>query len=1140
MTPSRTDSSGKTRSITTALVGVALATALPECLAQAAAPQPAAQTSNAAAQAQTFTLNIPPQALGPALLQLAEATATQIVFETDKVAGLKSAAVVGRFSRADALRLVLAGSGFTYRFSSPTTAMLVPESKAGTRVLGPVRVEGQQKYESPQRGEGIAQLGGIRGGQDQEAVGYRAKVASVTTGTPQAIEDVPRSITVMTQEQMQAQDIQSIGDAIKRLPGLTLIESQASPGSGAEIYSRGYTITKMQVDGGAPRALNILGNGLLDLSSYERIELVRGPNGMRTGSDSAGGSLNLVRKRPGSESALDVTTAFNNWKRGQATVDFSTPSILGSAIAFRGVGNYQQEQFFYDGVKRRNSTLYGMFDAPLGERARLEFGLQRMQVRDDGSYQGLPRYIEGDLIPFPHDYNYVPRAAYSDGDLSEVFARLHAKVTDRWNLQLGFNYDDRNYKSVQFLAQGRILKATGGPPPNGTNQNDLRMQATDQGGFGVDFKLAGGFETFGFRHDVLFGADYSEDLGSSTKEAFYSGTVFVKSIADYTPDVQYIPLGIAFPGRGFPTELGWNFKYGTDTRTTNQSLGISVNDTISWRDRVDLALSARRFQNRTSSGGPTWDYINSRYSSFSSSESRSTAAWRPSWYLTVRPYGGFRVFGTYAEGFQSQSTVFDIHREPLGPLTYGNREVGVKYGAQLWEASVTTYKLEQKNVAQAIPNTICPPTPTSPCYFTQGATQESTGLDFELVGRVARDLNVITSFNTSKTRVFKTNLPITTRIPDKSAKAFLEWDAPLFGRTKVRAGASYTGRVFQSGTMSIYDPNTAKVLFSSPYQFAQDATTIYDFGLSRGLPYGLTMDLLVENLTNKQYFSTISSGASYAAAPRTTSLTVRWSDRPQHAGEWSASPTTGMAPFGSPADWYGRIQTGLGDTPDIVGRSDGATPVTWTFETKRGSANFVTLGYRPARAWRVEIEGGLRRTDFTAISGAVIAPGLPNAVCSAATGAPNAPDCADPAGGIDEYSAMATLIRDFGREGSLIRPYLGFGFGPALYSASFGGRMAGVPANADGTGNGPSSFNRVYGNSREWSYAWQAQAGLTVRLTDRAQFDLGYRFHEIPKAGWEAGSFPGRPIELGNFEGRYRSHALAAGLRWNFGAAEGH
>ena len=55
-----------------------------------------------------------------------------------------------------------------------------------------------------------------------------------------------------------------------------------------------------------------------------------------------------------------------------------------------------------------------------------------------------------------------------------------------------------------------------------------------------------------------------------------------------------------------------------------------------------------------------------------------------------------------------------------------------------------------------------------------------------------------------------------------------------------------------------------------------------------------------------------------------------------------------------------------------------------------------------------------------------------------------------------------------------------------------------------------------------------------MRLNDRAQLDVGYCYHEVPKARWEAGPFPGKPIELGDFEGRYQSQSFALGLLWNF------
>jgi outer membrane receptor protein involved in Fe transport len=66
--------------------------------------------------------------------------------------------------------------------------------------------------------------------------------------SPPPIEDTPRAVSVPTTEPMKDQDINNIGEALERLPGVTVA---------GNIYARGQMIEKFQVDGGAPSDLNL-------------------------------------------------------------------------------------------------------------------------------------------------------------------------------------------------------------------------------------------------------------------------------------------------------------------------------------------------------------------------------------------------------------------------------------------------------------------------------------------------------------------------------------------------------------------------------------------------------------------------------------------------------------------------------------------------------------------------------------------------------------------------------------------------------------------------------------------------------------------------------------------------------------------
>jgi len=57
--------------------------------------------------------------------------------------------------------------------------------------------------------------------QDSEDTGYSVKATDTATRTPTPLSDVPQSVTVVTEEQIKDQQMLSIGDVVRYLPGIT-------------------------------------------------------------------------------------------------------------------------------------------------------------------------------------------------------------------------------------------------------------------------------------------------------------------------------------------------------------------------------------------------------------------------------------------------------------------------------------------------------------------------------------------------------------------------------------------------------------------------------------------------------------------------------------------------------------------------------------------------------------------------------------------------------------------------------------------------------------------------------------------------------------------------------------------------------
>ncbi|MCE6984303.1 TonB-dependent siderophore receptor, partial [Pseudomonas frederiksbergensis] len=82
--------------------------------------------------------------------------------------------------------------------------------------------------------------------------------------------------------------------------GITTLQS---PSGGKYIYSRGFEVETIQYDGvPLDRRYYAIGSSFTsDTLLYDRVEILRGANGLLQGSGNPGAAINLVRKRPKAE-----------------------------------------------------------------------------------------------------------------------------------------------------------------------------------------------------------------------------------------------------------------------------------------------------------------------------------------------------------------------------------------------------------------------------------------------------------------------------------------------------------------------------------------------------------------------------------------------------------------------------------------------------------------------------------------------------------------------------------------------------------------------------------------------------------------------------------------------------------------------
>lgn len=139
-----------------------------------------------------------------------------------------------------------------------------------------------------------------------EVAGVREEVVVTASGTPQAVDEVSKAITVLDQREIDERDEFSIPEALRTVPGLR-VRQLGGPGTLVSIRSRGLRNqdTAVLVDGQRLRdpaspqgdASALMGN--LVVTDVSRVEVLRGSGSSLYGSNAIGGVINIVSNEGG-------------------------------------------------------------------------------------------------------------------------------------------------------------------------------------------------------------------------------------------------------------------------------------------------------------------------------------------------------------------------------------------------------------------------------------------------------------------------------------------------------------------------------------------------------------------------------------------------------------------------------------------------------------------------------------------------------------------------------------------------------------------------------------------------------------------------------------------------------------------------
>jgi outer membrane receptor for ferric coprogen and ferric-rhodotorulic acid len=799
--------------------------------------------------------DVPAGELSSALLSLSKQANVNLVYTTDDIRGIRTSGVNGALTATDAVKKLLEGTELRLSTDASTGAMLIApaSSKSSTSQMDgkPVAGDASAYGDSQLR---MAQAAGVDGGTtstgDSEKLeevdvglseilvlgrGYQNDVTGAKALTP--IKETPSSITLISAERIEAQRLITLEDALNKTVGIT---AQKIVSSYPRFFARGFEVSSFLLDGVPQQGFAQAPYSVPDLFLFDRVEYLRGPSGLFSGSGSPGGSINFVRKRPKDEFALTAAVTGGSWSFLRAEADLSAPLNESGTIRGRAGLMYQDADDFIDTVKKDRKLAFGSVEFDLGERTAVTVG-GFYDDYDSTITVGLPTHLTEGLIDFPRNTMIGADGQYFRTQQTHGFSELRHEFNERWKLRASVQYNevDREEKYMFGVFGAAVTDENGGVLPLQTFYAQAGAKNTS-----ADVNLVGEAELFGHTSGFILGADYQKSRWEAVENGYYFGCCGpIGSIDVFDPVPRPSIPDIALD----PSQLGY-FEF----LQKREQYGAYGQARIKVSEPLTFVVGGR-------AGWVKYEYNYVELVPGNYEISGKTAPYAGMVY-DVTP--GWSAYGSYAGVFEPQDAI-DAVGKPIGARRGSQLEVGIKGNvfSDRFLMTLAGYRLRQTN--QAIPD------PNDFSNLIGSGSVEAKGVELEFNGEISPDWSLYGGYVYTTNRFLEAGdgatgqfIPI---IPKHNIRLFTDYDLPgegVWSRMNVGASVEYSSE---------------RSVNTFPVPFSQGGYTVADVRIGYDLTDQVNVAVNVNNVFDEKYYSSLFNATfgNVYGTPRSVFVTAR-------------------------------------------------------------------------------------------------------------------------------------------------------------------------------------------------------------------------------------------------------------------------
>ncbi len=751
-------------------------------------------------------LNIASQSLSSSLGEFAKQAQLQLVADSKLLEGKKAPALKGDMSLKEALAKLLKNTGLEATVTGDTI-VIKPQSETEVAL------------------DAITIQAGEQSGITEGTGSYTTKSMSTATKLNLSSLETPQSVTVLTHQKLEDMGINSYQEMLSYVTGVSLnrMDERVYP------TARGFDVDYYLFDGIPTYAISDAGANDIDLSIYDRVEVVKGANGLMTGAGNPAVGLNFIRKHANSKELKgDVEVATGSWDAYSSTMDVSSALNSEGTVRGRLVAKHEDKKSFMDGYEKTNDIVYGVVDMDLSDTTYLSLAAEYQKLDRSGiRWGGLPAfYSDGTRTNFSRSNTVSDDYTAWNSETRAFYLDFKQYLYNDISLNLAYSYR-KLYSNTNLLYFGGTVDKNTGVGEGGvyhyTNDELINEQ-------NIDVYISTPFEWANLNHEIVFGAMRSTSdvkYNDWKSSGYLSSTLASPLINFYTTNISALDLSTS----------------GAITPDKTTQMGTYVAGKFSLMEDMKLIMGLRVSD---------WKY--------KSADGTGNKAFNNE----LTPYAGIiynlnenhSVYASYTNIFKPQDHK-DISGSFLDPIVGKNYETGIKgeYFNKRLNASLSLFRVEQDNVGEATSQFV--PGSTDYAYISVDGVV-SKGFEIDINGALTDQWNV--GFGLANFEAEDAN---GNKVQTKSSRTM----ANLFTKYTIHKFAFGVGVNYRS---KIYTGSGAAEIVQDDY-FLTNAMASY------AMDKHTKIQLNVNNIFDKKYYEGIGSDGMVYGAPLNAVLSVKYS-----------------------------------------------------------------------------------------------------------------------------------------------------------------------------------------------------------------------------------------------------------------------